>query len=341
MKRLNITDVSMKRMPAIAKAFGFRPYAVGQIISWLYKKKVTSFDAMTNLSSKARELLEENYFLKSLKVDQLVKAKDGTTKFIISLRDDLKIESVLIPVEKRRLTLCASTQAGCAMDCLFCRTGRMGLKRDLTQGEILGQIIEAQRYLAPLKKEITNIVFMGMGEPFVNYAAVSDALEFILDERAFNFSKRRVTVSTSGLLPQMEMFAKRFDVKLAISLNATDDETRDKLMPINRRYPLAQLMQFSRDYSKRSKHWITFEYVMIRDINDTPKDMKRLVKLLHGVRAKVNLIPFNSFPGCAFKNPLESTIETWFEFLAGHGIQTNVRVSRGQDILAACGQLAA
>lgn len=340
MKRLNITDVSLKRMPALAKALKLKPYAAGQIVSWLYKKRVSSFDDMTNLSKTARDALKGNYDLKGLETHRLLMAKDGTTKFVFLLEDGFKIESVLIPSEKGRLTLCISTQVGCAMGCLFCRTGRMGLKRDLTQGEILGQLIEVKRYLKPHKRKLTNIVFMGMGEPFVNYQAVSDAMGFILDERAFNFSRRRVTISTAGLLPQIKMFSKHFDVKLAISLNATDDKTRSKLMPINKRYPMAQVMRFCRDYCANSKHRITFEYVMIRGINDTKDDMKRLVKLLNKVKAKVNLIPFNPFPGCAFKNPSESTVETWFKFLNSRDIQTNIRVSRGGDILAACGQLA-
>jgi 23S rRNA (adenine2503-C2)-methyltransferase len=351
MKRAAITDVPIERMPSTAEMLGLKPYAASQIIRWLYKRRVSSFDEMTNLSKDARDALKKGYTIGHLKIEKLHSARDGTKKYLFKLEDGKKIESVLIPALDGRVTLCISTQVGCAMGCSFCRTARMGFERDLTQGEILGQVIEVERDIAPVpaptrgrageRGPITNVVLMGMGEPFVNYDAVSNAVKVLLDERAFNFSKRRVTVSTSGLVSQAERFSKQAGVKIAISLNATTDEVRDNLMPVNRRFPISEIMKFCRDYSKRSKHRVTFEYVMIKGINDTEEDKKRLVKLLSGIRAKINLIPFNPFPGCDYKGPSETTLREWQNYLTNKGIQTNIRVSRGQEILAACGQLAA
>ncbi|MBU0744763.1 MAG: 23S rRNA (adenine(2503)-C(2))-methyltransferase RlmN, partial [Gammaproteobacteria bacterium] len=215
----------------------------------MYKKKVTSFEDMTNLSLMARQVLKENYFIFRPKLAKVHKAKDNTRKFVFQLADDAKIESVLIPATDERLTLCISTQVGCPMGCDFCRTAKMGFKRDLSQGEILAQILEVQEVCDKEGLVITNVVFMGMGEPFVNYEAVAGAVEIMLSERGMNFSKRRITISTSGLIPQLTKFAKDHNVKLAISLNATEDKTRSKLMPINKRYPIADIINFARKYT--------------------------------------------------------------------------------------------
>lgn len=354
MKPSAIYDMPIARLTSAVQGLGLKPYAVSQIVSWLYKRLVTSFDEMSNLSRDARETLTENYFIGRLHVDKIQLAPDGTRKYAFRLTDGSRVESVLIPSPDGRLTLCISTQVGCAMGCAFCRTASMGFMRDLTQGEILGQVIEVQRLTSDEKDftshiprhtshvtNITNIVFMGMGEPLANYDAVSGAIEILLDERAFNLSKRRITVSTSGLLPQLDRFSREHDVKIAISLNATTDEVRSKLMPLNRRYGIASIMKFCRDYSKRSRYRVTFEYVMIKNVNDTGEDLKRLVRLLTGIRAKVNLIPFNSFPDSGYDAPDEDTVRQWLKILSDKGIQANLRISRGQGILAACGQLAA
>ncbi len=335
----SITDLPIERLAATVTSLGLKKFAASQIVTWLYKNRVTSFDEMTNLSKGARQVLAENYSIGRLKLSKVQKAEDGTKKFAFVLKDGKKIESVLIPSPDGRITLCISTEVGCAMGCTFCRTAKMGFIRDLTQGEILGQIIEVERATGHGSR-ITNIVLMGMGEPLVNYDAVVSSVKVLLDARAFNMSKRRITVSTSGLISQAERFSKELDVKLAISLNATTDEVRDKLMPVNRRFTIADIMKFCREYSKRSKYRLTFEYVMIGGLNDSAGDMKRLVKLLSGIRAKVNLIPFNPFPGCDYKMPQETTLKEWYNYLTSKSIQTNIRVSRGQDILAACGQLA-
>jgi 23S rRNA (adenine2503-C2)-methyltransferase len=337
-KREIITDIAMRDLPGVVESMGLKAYAADQIIDWLYKRRATTFDEMTNVAKEARKRLAERFEISALVHEGELGADDGTCKFLFGLVDGEKIESVLIPADEGRRTLCVSTQAGCAMGCAFCRTARMGFRRNLSQGEIVGQVIEAQRRAsAPL----TNIVFMGMGEPLMNLEAVCSAIEILLSERAFGFSKRRVTVSTAGLVPELEELSSRLDVKIAISLNATNDKLRDELMPVNRKYPLAALMAFCREYSRRAKHRITFEYVMIGGVNDARADAAALVKLLKGVRAKINLIPFNPFPGSDWSAPTDEAVDWWREYLVGHGIQTNVRVSRGGEILAACGQLAA
>ncbi len=337
MTRPAITDIALDGMPALVARLGFKPFASDQILSWLYKKRVASFAEMTNLSKEAREGLAERFVVDALAVAERQVAEDGTTKVLCRARDGAAIECVLIPMEEGRRTVCLSTQVGCAMGCAFCRTAGMGLVRNLTQGEIVGQLLLVMRESAA---PVTNVVLMGMGEPLANVDAVDHAVTILTDPRAFDLSKRRITLSTCGLLPELERFVARHDVKIAISLVATTDAMRDRLMPINRRYPIERIMAFCRDYSHTHRNRITFEYILMHGENDTEEDAARLVALLHGVRAKVNLIPFNPFEGCSFAAPDPERVAWWDEYLFRHGIQTNVRASRGQDILAACGQLA-
>jgi 23S rRNA (adenine2503-C2)-methyltransferase len=332
-----ITDAPLERFPELARELHLPRYAADQLIRWLFQKLASSFEEMTDLSKGARAQLLERYAIAALEVEGSQEAADNTRKLLCRARDGAAVECVLIPVEEGRVTACLSTQVGCAMGCAFCRTARMGFRRNLTQGEIVGQLVLLAR-AAPAR--ITNVVLMGMGEPLANLAAVRPAIEVFLDERAFNLSKRRITVSTAGLFPELESFAEESEVKIAISLNATTDEVRSRLMPINRRTAIAEIMDFCRRYSRRSKHRITFEYVLIRDVNDTREDAARLVSLLTGIRAKVNLIPFNPFEGSGLAAPLPATVEWWSDFLREKGVQANVRTSRGQEILAACGQLA-
>ncbi len=332
-----ITDIPLNRLPAIVAELGLKPFAVEQIIEWLYRRRVSNFSEMTNLTKQARDELAKKYKISAVEKAGVETAADSTRKFLCGLTDGNAVECVIIPAEDGRVTTCISTQVGCAMGCAFCRTAGMGFVRDLTQGEILGQLILAMR---ESPEPITNVVLMGMGEPLANLDAVSSSVELMLDTRAFGFSKRRVTLSTSGLLPQLDAFSRRFDIKIAISLNATTDEVRQRLMPVDKRYPIAAIMDFCREYSHRTRHRVTFEYVLIRDINDTMTDAKRLVSLLRGMRAKVNLIPFNPFEGSGMDAPLPETVERWADLLRENGIQVNIRVSRGQEILAACGQLA-
>lgn len=332
-----ITDIPLSKLSKVVTSMGLKPYAADQLVGWVYKEGVGSFDEMTNISGEGRRLLGERFGLSAVNLVEELGSRDGTRKFVFELQDGHRIESVFIPALDSRCTLCISSQVGCALKCGFCRTGDMGLIRNLTLGEVIGQVIEVRRRVEPT---ITNIVFMGMGEPLMNLDVLSSALELLLSEKAFCFSKRRITVSTSGLVPELEELTRRFDVKIAISLNATTDGVRSKLMPINRRYPIAEIMDFCRRYSKKAKHRITFEYVMIGGENDTDEDAMRLVGLLKGIRTKINLIPFNPFPGVDWKAPEEGTVNRWRDFLVSKGVQVNIRVSRGQDILAACGQLA-
>lgn len=333
-----ITDIPISGLRPAVEEIGLKRYAADQLVGWLYKRGAGSFEEMTNISADGRQALARVFDISQLEVQDELAAEDGTRKFLFRLYDDKGVEAVLIPSADGRTTLCISTQVGCALGCVFCRTARMGLVRNLTQGEILGQVLHARRVC---RTPITNIVFMGMGEPMMNLDAVCGAIEILLSEKAFGFSKRRITLSTAGLIPQLGMLASRFDVKIAVSLNAVTDELRNRLMPVSKKYPLAELMAFCRDYTKNSKHRITFEYVLIGGLNDSGEDMRGLVNLLKGMRAKINLIPFNPFPGSGMKAPGEHAVRSWQEFLAGKGVQVNVRASKGQDILAACGQLTA
>ncbi len=335
--RRAITDIPASELGDFVSGLGMKPYAADQLIAWLYGKLASSFEEMTNLSKEGRARLSESCDISALKLAGEMRASDGTVKLLCEAHDGERIECVLLPADDERVTACLSTQAGCAMGCGFCRTAGMGFRRNLTLGEITGQLVLLAREAG---KPITNIVLMGMGEPMHNREAVEQAIDLFRDERAFNISKRRITISSSGVLPELEKFAERNDIKIAISLNATTDEVRSKLMPVNERWPIARIMEFCRSYGERSRHRITFEYVMIRGVNDTRDDAARLVKLLKGMRAKINLIPFNPFEGSPYQAPETANVEWWREFLAGKGIQVNVRVSRGQEILAACGQLA-
>jgi 23S rRNA (adenine2503-C2)-methyltransferase len=336
-KRL-ITDIPLSEMPAFMEGMGIKRYAAGQVIQWLYQKRVQDVGEMTNLSKAVRERLAAEFDIQALDLVESISAADGTTKYLCRARDGKCVECVLIPADDERWTACLSTQVGCQMGCAFCRTARMGFERDLSMGEIISELILMMRNA---KRDVTNVVFMGMGEPLMNMDAVGHAIEALTAEGAFGMSKKRITVSTAGLIPELREFTSRYDVKVAISLNATDDATRDRIMPINKKYPIAAIMDFCREYSKRSKSRVTFEYVMMDGVNDSEADARRLACLISGFKAKVNLIPFNAFEGSGFSPSRPEIVMWWSDFLYGKGIQTNIRVSRGQEILAACGQLAA
>jgi len=318
--------------------FGKEHYRTIQILRWLYQKGVTSFDEMTNLSKKFRQELDQISFISSLHPLQVEESKDGTKKFLFQLEDGNRIESVLIP-DKNRLTLCLSTQVGCAMGCRFCLTGKMGLKRDLKVSEILNQILAVRETLTD-KNPITNIVLMGMGEPLANYQNTLKAIELMRHPEAFRFSSRRVTLSTAGLFPELELLSKEnISFRLAISLNASDEETRSYLMPINRHSPLAKLLEICRNIPLQRRSRITFEYVLIDGINDSLLDAKRLLRILRGIPSKVNLIPLNEAPGIPFRRPSEEKVRKFQEILLVGGLTAIVRISKGADISAACGQL--
>ena len=293
---------------------------------------------MSNLPKALREALEHQFTFPRLTPSMVAESGDGTRKLLFQLDDRVAIESVLIP-DPPRLTLCISSQAGCGMGCTFCATARLGLRRNLSPIEIAGQVLAAQAVLHE-DERISNIVFMGMGEPLANYDAVVQAVELLTAEWGVGLSARRITVSTVGLVPAMQRLVSDTDVQLAVSLSGTTDAQRERLMPINRRYPLATLMAMCRSLPIPQRRRITFEYVMLAGVNDSLDDAARLVHLLRGIRAKVNLIPFNPFPGADFACSPARTILRFQEQLLAHNVHATIRHSRGRDIQAACGQLA-
>ncbi|MEW6376274.1 MAG: 23S rRNA (adenine(2503)-C(2))-methyltransferase RlmN [Thermodesulfobacteriota bacterium] len=339
-KKVDLKNLSPSELEEFITLFGKERYRSTQILRWLYQKSVRSIDEMTNLSRKFRQELNQVGFISTLYSPHVEQARDGTKKFLFQLEDGHRIESVLIP-DKKRLTLCLSTQVGCALGCRFCLTGKIGWKRDLIVSEILNQILSVRETLSD-KISITNIVLMGMGEPLANYENILKAIELMVHPDAFKFSSRKITLSTVGLLPELERLSKeKISFRLAISLNASDEETRSHLMPINRRYPLKKILEACRIFPLRRRARITFEYVMIEGINDSPQDAKRLLKILKGIPSKVNLIPLNEAPGIPFRKPSEEKVRKFQEILLEGGLTAIIRASKGADISAACGQLQA
>jgi 23S rRNA (adenine2503-C2)-methyltransferase len=335
----NILDLAKKELEAWLLEHGLKKYALNQILQWLYQKRAVFFEEMTNVSKEARALLDEHFEILPLEVAaRHHSAMDGSTKYLFRLADGRSIESVLMP-QRNRTTLCISSQVGCAMGCRFCRTAEMKLVRNLTQGEILGQILGVQAELAPGEK-ISNIVMMGMGEPFHNYDTVIASLKLMTDDFALGLSQRKITVSTVGLAPEIERFGKDSGVKLALSLNATTEEGREALMPVTKKYSLERVIEACRNYALGSKHKVTFEYVMMAGVNDTLEDAKRIAKIGARVPCKINLIPYNEYPGSPYKRPGEESVRAFFKHLADKNFQVNIRYSKGLDVLAACGQLA-
>jgi 23S rRNA (adenine2503-C2)-methyltransferase len=319
-----------------------KPFRADQVFRWVHRKCAVDFVQMTDLSREMRARLPDMAELRLAEIESEQTSRDGTIKFRFRLFDGRFIEGVYMPDERRR-TLCVSTQVGCAMGCSFCATGTMGLVRNLSAGEITGQIEAVVRRLRTdaLPRPVSNVVFMGMGEPLANLDAVCDAVHNLLDDSGLGLSRRHITVSTVGLLPAMEAFVHRVPVKLAVSLNATTDEQRDGLMPINRKYPLDALLRVCRNLPLSRVDRVTFEYVMLKGVNDTDDDARRLVKLLQGVRAKVNLIPYNPYAGLPYERPDDQRVNDFLEYLASKQISAFVRRSRGTDLQAACGQLVA
>ncbi len=337
-KKIDLKNLSPSELNEFLGPFEKKRYRSIQILRWLYQKGVQSFDEMTNLSKKFRQELSQVSFISILRPLQVEQARDGTKKFLFQLEDGNRIESVLIP-DKARLTLCLSTQVGCAFGCRFCLTGKIGWKRNLTVSEIVNQIL-AVRQTLPEKTSITNIVLMGMGEPLANYENTLKAIGLMTHPDAFKFSSRRITLSTVGLLPELERLSKeKISFCLAVSLNASDEETRSHLMPVNRRYPLNKILGLCKTFPLRPRTRITFEYVMVEGVNDSPQDAKRLLRILKGIPSKVNLIPLNEAPEIPFKSPSEEKIKQFQEILMDGGLTAIVRTSRGREISAACGQL--
>jgi 23S rRNA (adenine2503-C2)-methyltransferase len=334
----NIKDLSCKELTTFLTERKQPAYRAKQIRQWLFQKRVTSFADMTNLSRELRDQLDEHFSIGRLRIVRQAESGDSTVKFLLGLVDGSSIESVLIP-EAHRLTLCISTQVGCGFGCAFCATALLGLKRNLTASEIVDQILEASRTLRE-DQRITHVVLMGMGEPLANYAQTSKALEIITDgEWGVGISPRRVTLSTVGLVPQIEKLMAETRVNLAISLHATNDRLRGELMPVNRKYALKQLLDCCRSLPMPRRKRITFEYVLLGGVNDSDQDARELVKILKGIRGKVNVIPFNPHPGSSYVRPTDERIARFQGVLHDAGVQVNVRRPRGDDIQAACGQL--
>ena len=316
---------------------GLKPYRGRQIRHWLLVKLAESPEEMTNIPKEIRDLAEKELLLNPLKTVRTEQSEDGTVKFLFELADGPFIESVLIP-ERDHVTLCISSQAGCAMGCRFCLTGRQGLKRNLSASEIIEQVIQVKRTLDHPER-LRNIVLMGMGEPLANYEAVVRALKSLISQDGMNFSNRKITVSTCGLVPQMKKLGQDISVNLAVSLNAADNETRNALMPVNKKYPLESLIAACREFSLPNRRMITFEYILIKGKNDRDQDIENLCRLLSGLRAKINLIAFNPHPGSNMAPPSMERILRFQEMLAEKNFTVILRKSKGSDISAACGQL--
>ncbi len=314
-------------------------YRADQILKWLYTRQTDSFDRMTNLSKDMRVRLADHFTIDRLTTEHIATSKDGTRKYVFQLKDGKRIESVLIP-ERDHYTLCLSSQVGCALGCGFCLTAQMGIQRNLSMAEIVSQVRDIKNDLQD-PKSLTNLVFMGMGEPLANYRNLVAAIQIITDGGfGFAFAGRRVTVSTAGLASRLADLGRDTRANLAVSLNAADDDTRSRLMPINRKYPIGKLLEACRDFPLRGGRRITFEYVLLKDVNDSADDARRLAKLLRSIKSKINLIPFNSHPGCPYQRPPEDTIHRFQNILIDKNYTVMIRRSKGQDISAACGQLA-
>ena len=326
---------------------GEKPFHATQLISWIHQKGVIDFDAMTNLSKSLRQRLKAETVIVPLAINVEQVSEDGTRKWLLRLADGNAVETVFIP-EDDRGTLCVSSQVGCSLTCTFCSTGKQGFNRNLTVAEIIGQVWVAVHRLAALEipivggrnHKVTNVVMMGMGEPLLNFDNVVKAMALMMSDHAYGLSKRRVTLSTSGLVPEMEKLAKVSDVSLAVSLHAPNNTLRNELVPINKKYPLEVLMDVCKRYFQgQARRVVMMEYVMLRGVNDTPKHAKELIRCLQDVPAKVNLIPFNPFPNTEYERSTMESIQQFYDIVKKAGIVVTIRKTRGSDIDGACGQL--
>ena len=347
--RIRLAGLGRKAIAQHLTDFGIEPKKVRmrtkQIFHWIYNYGVTDWDAMTNIAKPLREKLSAKFSLARPEIVERLISKDGTRKYLIRMEPGVEVESVFIPDVSKTGALCVSSQVGCTLTCNFCHTGTQRLVRNLTDQEITLQVLVARDDLGEWpttqdNRKLTNIVFMGMGEPLYNTGAVGDSLDTICDPEGLGIGRRRITVSTSGVVPEIGPMGERTKAMLAISLHAANDELRTQIMPINKKYPLADLMQACRDYpGLNNSRRITFEYVMLKGVNDSPKHAKQLIKLLRGIPAKVNLIPFNPWPGTDYECSDWETIETFADMVNAAGYASPIRTPRGRDIFAACGQL--
>ncbi len=335
---VEVKNLTFDKLKDFVVSLGLEPYRAKQISQWIYKKRVKSFEEMTNISKAARKLLSERAKIDVLKLVKVEESFDGTKKYLFELEDGSRVESVFIP-EKDWNTLCVSTQVGCPIGCKFCLTAKDGFTRNLTAAEIVDQYIHVQRDVGD-KRRISNVVFMGMGEPLLNFENVKKSVEIMVHKDMLDLSKRKITISTVGVAPGIERMAKEMPkVKLAVSLHATTDEVRNRLVPLNRKFPIGKLFSVLKRYPVDNTRRIMIEYVMLKGVNDSLEDAKRLVKLVRGIPVKVNLIPFNPYPGAPFEPTPREQIEAFQKVLWEHNLAAFIRESRGQDISAACGML--
>ena len=339
MSRVNLVGLAPSQLEELAVELGASRYRGRQLATWIYRKGVTDLEAMSDLPKDFRARLAERAVARLPEIERATLSQDGSKKLVFRLADGGRVSAVLMP-DDGRVTLCLSAQVGCGYACAFCLTGTMGLERNLTAGELVGQVLAANA-LAGAAGRATHLVFMGMGEPLANYAAVVQALRILTDARlGVGYSPRRITVSTVGLVAGIDRLGgEGLRVNLAISLHAASDDVRARLMPVNRSWDLAALMAAVKRYPLAPRQRVFFEYVLLHEVNDAPEDARRLARLLGGVRAKVNLIPFNDWEGAPFRRPPLQRILEFQSVLLGEGVTTTVRWSKGEDIGAACGQL--
>jgi 23S rRNA (adenine2503-C2)-methyltransferase len=336
--RPDILNLSLDELTLWLNRLEVKAYRAKQIFRWIHTGRIRYFADMTDLSKELRGMLSENFIIGDIKTTKIEESRDGCRKYLLTLSDNHHVETVLIP-EENHFTICISSQVGCAQGCAFCLTARSGFIRNLSASEIISQIRNVEQDL-PDPARLTNIVVMGMGEPLYNFDNMVKALKIIMDgDFGMKYSSRRVTLSTCGVVPKLVSLGNILPVNLAVSLNAADNMTRNRLMPINRRYPLEKLLEACRNYPLPPRRRITFEYILIKGVNDSPVDAMRLAKILTSIKAKVNLIPFNEHEGCDFQRPEESIILKFQDTLIRHNYTTVIRKSKGEDISAACGQL--
>lgn len=341
--RINLFDLDRDGLADFLVSLGEKPWRASQLMQWIHQRGVVDFEAMSDLGKALRARLAEVGEFALPEVAMAQASRDGTVKWLLRLADGNAIETVFIP-EEGRGTLCISSQVGCSLNCSFCSTARQGYNRNLSAAEIIAQVFVARRDLTGRglgDRPITNVVLMGMGEPLLNFDNVVRAISLMLDDHAYGLSKRRVTLSTSGVVPALDQLRETMPVSLAVSLHATNDALRDELVPINRKYPLADLLAACRRYVDRQpRRRVTFEYVMLAGVNDSIAEARAMIRLLRDVPAKINLIPFNPFPGTDYRTSSQPVIDRFRDILMEAGIMTVTRRTRGDDIDAACGQLA-
>ncbi len=342
-EKVNLLNFDRQGLQAYFAEIGEKPFRAAQLLKWIYQFGVDDFNAMSNLSKSLRKKLSEVAEIKLPEIVTEQHSDDGTIKWLLRLDSGNSIETVFIP-EGDRGTLCISSQVGCALECSFCSTAQQGFNRNLTTAEIISQVVIANRALKCIPRNervISNVVFMGMGEPLLNFDNVVAAINILLEDNAYGLSKRRVTLSTSGVIPALDRLKEVTDVSLALSLHAPNDELRNELVPINRKYPIKELLAACKRYvSGETKRKVTVEYVLLDGVNDKPRHARELVKLLKDFPCKINLIPFNPFPDSGYKTSSAEAIESFRNIVVKGGLLTTTRKTRGEDIDAACGQLA-